>query len=57
MYLIKRGLDLAHESRESRKIFGENETTRQDQSRGLESRLQALLGSVAMALFTKKPHH
>ena len=55
MYLIKRGLDLAHESRESRKIFGENETTRQDQSRGLESRLQALgskylLGSVFRGL-------
>ena len=35
------------QSRESRKIFGETETTkiapRRDQSRGLESRLQALL--------------
>ena len=37
------------QSRESREIFGENETTkkapRRDQSRGLESQLQALVGT------------
>ena len=37
------------QSRDSREIFGETETrkrvSRQDQSRGLESRLQALMGT------------
>ena len=39
------------QSRESREIFGETETTkkapRRDQSRGLESRLQPLVGTIA----------